>query len=363
MLDFIEILYQKIRPYIFKYKNGFFELPFINNTPQLMWESFKQTPFTKYDPTLNKITAANLFMDAEVYYHEPQEESVIVYSSVFAKRNIVYRQIFLKQNPPKYYCLTCFISEPQANTAKTILHDIRFEGVMWMLLKPGAQIKNYHFKGSHSTTVNFYFTHKWLELYLKKHQQNSTLFLRFLAANQDVITSQHPANKANRAFLQQCKQVMEECSGQERNRQFNNYITEVMNFFATDCLVELSNSNYLNLSNIDRMKVKQAEQLMHNHLCAKFPGLAYIAHEISVSETKLKTLFKMVHNTTVLHYFQQMKMAAAKEMLDTKQHKISEVASAFGYENSSKFSAAFKQHFDCLPSQVVSDAKQKQQFK
>lgn len=45
-------------------------------------------------------------------------------------------------------------------------------------------------------------------------------------------------------------------------------------------------------------------------------------------------------------------MQLAREMLVTKKYTIKEIATKFGYENSSKFSARFKTIYNVLPSEI-----------
>lgn len=363
MIGYLEQLLQKIRPYILKYRNGFFELPFIGNSPQLMWESFKTMPFCNFDAVKNRITANNLFLNADVYYHDFEDGLVFIYSSVYAKRNIVYKQLFQEKIPIKHYCLSYLKSELYQETGKTIIQDVQFEGSLWMLFKPGAEIKNYHFKGAHTSIINFYFTQKWLDSYLKKNPMQNEQLIQFLESKNELIISKHSAEEDIMNLLSMGKNIMISYSGQDRNEPFISYTTEFVKCFKRDCLSGIESKNYFTLTNIDRIKIKQAEQILQHNLQSKFPGIIYVAQEVSLSETKLKALFKIVHGTTLLNYFQRIKMSAAKEMLETKQQKISQVASHFGYENASKFSAAFKQQFDYLPSQMGTDVAQKQQLK
>lgn len=346
-----------------KYREGFYELPSICDSPQLMWESFKSMPFINFDAVKNNIRANNPFVEADVYYHEPKDGVVVIVSSVLAKKNIVYRQLFEKQSSVKHYCLTCFMSEPEQGSAKSLIHDVHFEGAIWFLLKPGAKIKNYHYKGSYSTSVNIYFTQKWLETNIIRSLDTDNPLIRFLESSNEVIASNPAANNEHQEMLERGKALMTELIGQERNKPLNEYISEFVHRFKIDCLNNIENRNYFGLTNIDRIKIQEAEKVLEGYIYSKFPGIAYLAHEVSVSETKLKTLFKLVHNTSILNYFHQIKMAAAKKMLDCKEQKIADIASHFGYENPSKFSAAFKQQYGYLPSQNATNSHSKPQLK
>jgi AraC-like DNA-binding protein len=94
------------------------------------------------------------------------------------------------------------------------------------------------------------------------------------------------------------------------------------------------------------------EGILNEHIFSKFPGIDYLAKHAGFSETKLKYLFKTVHNKTLLEYFQEIQMRAAYEMLCNSDVKISDVAQKFGYSNAGKFTARFKQQMNILPSEV-----------
>ena len=69
-----------------------------------------------------------------------------------------------------------------------------------------------------------------------------------------------------------------------------------------------------------------------------------------MSETKLKTEFKNKFNTSIFQYYNNKQMETALKMLDKNEILIKDLAQNMGYENSSKFSIAFKKHHGFSPS-------------
>lgn len=59
-----------------------------------------------------------------------------------------------------------------------------------------------------------------------------------------------------------------------------------------------------------------------------------------------------MYGKPVFQYFQEKQMHLAKELIHENQMLIKEISYKFGYENTSKFSAAFKKHHGILPSEV-----------
>ena len=65
--------------------------------------------------------------------------------------------------------------------------------------------------------------------------------------------------------------------------------------------------------------------------------------------TTLKNMFKTVYGTSIASHIRQHRMDYAAKLLLTSNSNIAEVARAVGYDSQSRFSAAFKEHFQVLP--------------
>lgn len=98
--------------------------------------------------------------------------------------------------------------------------------------------------------------------------------------------------------------------------------------------------------------LSKVENYLSNHLFDDFPGIDFLAKKFNLSESKLKTEFKNLYGKPVFRYFQEKQMYLAKELIHENQMLIKEISYKFGYENTSKFSAAFKKHHGNLPSEV-----------
>ncbi|TNE80302.1 MAG: AraC family transcriptional regulator [Bacteroidetes bacterium] len=131
------------------------------------------------------------------------------------------------------------------------------------------------------------------------------------------------------------------------NRVLENFIAKMNR--------EIVAENHFVLSDTDRKHIQRAEQLLNDALMSDFPGIETIARKIGISPTKLKNDFRSMHNTTLYQYFSARQMRAAHELLLKRTHTIKELASLFGYENASKFSAKFQKEMNSLPSQVSKD--------
>jgi len=96
----------------------------------------------------------------------------------------------------------------------------------------------------------------------------------------------------------------------------------------------------------DYLSVETTERVKHirDHLIQDMEqriSLKDLAEEHGLSLTQLKISFKQIYGQTPYAWLKSYKMHEASKMLAESDLKISEVASAFGYQNPSKFSEAF----------------------
>jgi AraC-like DNA-binding protein len=153
-------------------------------------------------------------------------------------------------------------------------------------------------------------------------------------------------------FLEKVGTSVQQPISEERTKVLQKQVYAVIDFFKTVCLSEAVRPGHLELDNAERLKLKEVEQILQKNIYQKFPGIGAIAVAVGFSETKLKALFKEVHGTTLLDYFQRLQMQTAKQMIHKNEMKVADVASMFGYKNASKFAATFKSKTNQLPSEI-----------
>ncbi len=83
-----------------------------------------------------------------------------------------------------------------------------------------------------------------------------------------------------------------------------------------------------------------------------------IKNHVNYSSTTIKNCFKEVYGSSIYAYLKKYKMKKAADYLLNSDDSIASVASIFGYENPSKFSAAFKSVMMCTPSQYRLESEQ-----
>lgn len=79
------------------------------------------------------------------------------------------------------------------------------------------------------------------------------------------------------------------------------------------------------------------------------PNIASLAKEASMSEPKMRKLFKQTFGKGVFEYYQAMRMQEAAKLLKEKRLTVSEVGYQLGFTNLSHFSRVFEQYIGMKP--------------
>lgn len=95
--------------------------------------------------------------------------------------------------------------------------------------------------------------------------------------------------------------------------------------------------------------------------CSCHMTIEMLAEKYSISQTALKKSFKNVYGTTIYQYQKEVRITRAKQLLLTTVDSILQIANTVGYENSSKFTVAFKKAEGILPKDYRQSIRLKRQ--
>lgn len=115
------------------------------------------------------------------------------------------------------------------------------------------------------------------------------------------------------------------------------------------------------LRRTDVEKVKQAVELINNNL-DKNLSIEYIAKEVGTNVNKLQESFKYMYDLTVNKYMQQVKLEAAKDLLNSSDYNISQIVNMIGLNNRSYFSKIFKEKYKVSPKYFLKSGREKETF-
>ena len=107
----------------------------------------------------------------------------------------------------------------------------------------------------------------------------------------------------------------------------------------------------ISLKDIER--VLKVENILVRNFSTLPPTIPELARTVTLSESKLKKIFKSVYGLPPYEYFQKHRMEKAKFMLLTGKYSIKDVGYTLGYSNLSNFTLAFKKEFKQLPSDLL----------
>lgn len=143
---------------------------------------------------------------------------------------------------------------------------------------------------------------------------------------------------------------------------------ELYSHFATGTVYQLMAEYMQQIKESDKIQIDKAttedlesifESQMHllTILKGSFPGIDLLADRAHMSATKFKHLFKKVTSQSPNSFFLQNKLASAKEMLENGGINITEVASEYGFSNTTHFSELFKAVYNITPKEYINQLK------
>lgn len=98
-----------------------------------------------------------------------------------------------------------------------------------------------------------------------------------------------------------------------------------------------------------RVAVDEARQILHGEF-AQAHTIASLARRVRLNECYLKSAFRRLTGQTIAAYLRGIRMARARELIESGQMNILRAATFVGYTNPSMFAAAFRAHFGFTPS-------------
>lgn len=344
--------YQKNQHLFFKYANGFYHLNYVANSPLLMLESFKTMLFCKYNATTNTIHTNSPFNKGFLQYAFLEEGLVVLNTELTYKKNVCYHQVITPDTENDYYSLSFNIfSHPTSNNSITV-ESLGFSNKKWILSKPSFLSVVRYLKNSRSQNVLIYFNQQWLNNYIEQDvAYGASKIKAFFESNKDIAVLPDSSLKLAKIAADIKNNLTQNGINNQLQLKLKTY--ELVATFIKEYHPNTPIKNTTNIPQKDILKINQIELYLSDNLQNKFIGIEMLSQQFNISPTKLKTDFKAVFGMGVFTYFRQKQLFMAKELLQSGNYRVKEVAHLFGYENTSKFSKAFYQIHGELPSKIV----------
>jgi AraC-like DNA-binding protein len=345
----INSLLNPFKKYFIGYSDGYFQFPIVANSPELILKNLKKTPFVQKisDETISINTP---FFKGNQTFIELEEGLWFTRIEAHFKVDFCSYPYFEENLPADYFSLYYYICKNKINLNQISLKDVMLESQSWTLHAPKSDFRGYIKKDTEGIFYCFYFNRDWAEKYipLSSFEKNHEL-VEFFRASQSSFICNDFRTKGEK--LSENIEII-----------FKNFQESPIE------LIRLKTHVYgLILSFIDHLKNKKlegytpkfrsmmiVEKLISENLTQTFMGLDKIADEANVSVSTLKNIFKVSYGTSVFQYYKQKQMDLAMNVIkENPNTTVKELAYLLKYENTSKFSAAFKKYHNILPSDLL----------
>ncbi len=350
-LDKINNWITKFKPYFFSYSNGFFKFYYLANSPELLVNTIKKMPTVTYEEKNKIIYLNNSFLKSSLRYIELEKGLWLFNTKIFYKNNIMYEAIYDTSLPAKYYCLTINLIQNEYTSEFYKFGNHTISNYSINFLKPLKEANNFHFKGSNEVQYVLYFSEEWMNQNIIESQNTPQNFLNLIHDEDLGFSTFSISKKSFDKVLNEFERLFNEDILDKFKIKLQTYQFFELFFNSFNSLQSLYPNK---ISDKDIALFEKIEHYLMANIYGKFNGIEELAHQFSISPTKLKNDFKLIYGTTVLNYFQTKQMELSYQILSREDQKIKEIAALFGFENVSKFSKKFEEVHKSLPSKIKS---------
>ncbi|MDN5098404.1 AraC family transcriptional regulator [Aliarcobacter butzleri] len=112
------------------------------------------------------------------------------------------------------------------------------------------------------------------------------------------------------------------------------------------------NEDDISLDDYDRSAILKAKEILLNNL-QNPPSIVTLSKMVHLSEVKLKRGFKQIYKTSPYQLLVSHKMNLAKNMLESGEYNINEIALQVGYKFANNFTNAFYKEFKIRPKDIL----------
>lgn len=350
--EIIDRWYSTAKRMLFKYNEGFFELPLVLNSPETIIKSAAKMPFVYHKPKKSIFGTDNPFLKSEIHYHKICKGLWYMHSNALYKENVNYININSKKLESDYYLLYLEMSETKSNTKNGLLNGVSYLSHSWVLTKPTAANTHCQFKENRTISLVLYFNEHWLQNTFLKHELvKESVFKHFFESKAKMIIGTESESVANHLISHSESMFKKKLESKTSDEEWLQFAFEYLACFIRRYDQDNLNENLLLLEHVDRTMILKVEKILLDHVLGGFPGIDKIAFEVGLSKSKLKDNFKLVFGDTIFQYFRKKQLESARELILTNKLTIKKVAELYGYSNPSKFTAAYKDYFGLLPSE------------
>ncbi|CAM4008809.1 MULTISPECIES: helix-turn-helix transcriptional regulator [Flavobacterium] len=348
---------QFAKPNLNFFNDGFFEFPYLANSPELFIKSTIKSLGSKHVPEDQTVYRNNPFIKGEMRYRKIDEGLWLTITNIEFKHNAVIKSVYDKSIPSEHYSVTFTIFESEIKLQNSFIDKMPFFNKFWGFKKPGTDVGASFYKGSKCQFFIFYISPSWLEKHVPLHKLDSKIpFKMFLDSDKGFISYQDivpNAEELTHEILHTFKTFKDDIFSETILKA---QTLSLISTFFKNAFEDLRTEGYQKKGAIDYKLVAKCESMIAINLHSRFIGIDALAQKLNISSTKLKSDFKSVYGTSILQYVIDKKMQLAMQLILTTEMQIKHIGNQVGYDNPSKFSATFKKKYGRLPSDFSTDS-------
>lgn len=265
----------------------------------------------------------------------------------------------------------------------TIKTDSHIEGLLLNFVFKGENdykslINDYNIKAKDNFTgISLMNKEKGIEIFSK----NSILKSINIVVKKEFLEKNLPQNKISEKIFRNLED--KNCNMLLKNKYTNHktsliandiytspYVGNLERLFLHSKVLELlytefndlsqneSSSKYekIKFSDYDIDALHLARDILLNNM-KNPPSIIELSKLVKLNEFKLKIGFKKLFDTTPYKYLHDYKMKKAKQLLETSDMNVTEIANEIGYKFLHNFSKVFAQKFGILPKDLMKSRK------
>lgn len=111
---------------------------------------------------------------------------------------------------------------------------------------------------------------------------------------------------------------------------------------------------------LDEEFLKEAIEIIEKHLSDSDFSVDKFSREIGMSRSNLYLKLKAITGESATDFVKRIKFSKAVEFMKSNRYTMAQIAYMCGFNSPSYFSTAFKQYFDCMPTEYLEKLKRKE---
>lgn len=335
--------------FVYNFKDRAFQVPYITTSPELMFEGFKKTPFSKYNPDYQSIESNSMFAKYKNTYLELEQGFSVLITNIWWKTNIKVVPI-IKEIDKEYYFLRFARSSDEFGIhIKNSIDQFVYQPSQWYFYKANTDVEASFKKDSKYFTFAFFFEKQWFEsnfsvLFGDKKNIVDQIF------DSNYAHVSYPENSADAILKINSiaeKIVDTQVSLLNIEEIKNEILNQVYIFFNR--IISNEALATVETGSLSTIWIEDVAMYIDSQVEQNFPGIEFIAKKFRVSASKLKNDFKERYGKSLRKYYLDKQMEKASELLHQKL-SVNEIAGKLKYNDPNKFSAQFKKRYGVLPS-------------